>query len=71
MPEDVPVDEVTLVYGCMQRLCSDQATAEEWTVEAVRRYRRGEGPRWLQRRDAPLRLRYFTAKVVLERRARS
>ena len=68
---DLPVDEVAVVFGWMRRLCEEETAAEEWTVEVLRRYQCREGPRWLQRRDGLLRLRYFAAKVVLERRAES
>jgi hypothetical protein len=52
----------------MQRLSNDPATAEEWTVDTVRRYRRHQCPGWLQRRDIFLRLQYLTTQVVLQRR---
>lgn len=66
VPGDVPIDEVAVVYGWMQRLCnSDRAIAEDWTVEVMSRFRRGEGPPWLQSCDRLLRLHYFTAAVVL------
>ncbi|GAA4758163.1 hypothetical protein GCM10023328_47430 [Modestobacter marinus] len=64
-------DDVAIVYRWMQRLCSEGPVAEEWTIEAVRRYRRQEGPSWLQHRDELLRLRFFTAQVARERRRRS
>ncbi len=65
---DVPIDELAVVYGWMQRLSTDEATAEEWTREALRRYHRHQYPRWLQRCNVLLRLQYVTARVVLERR---
>jgi hypothetical protein len=70
MPEsgDASIDELAVVYGWMQCLSNDQATAEQWTVDTVRRYRRHPCPGWLQRRDALLRLQYLTTRVVLERR---
>ncbi len=70
MPErgDASIDELAVVYGWMQRLANDQATAEEWSVDTVLRYRRHQGPGWLQRLDALLRLQYLTTRVVLERR---
>ena len=36
--EDVPIDEVAVVYGWMHRLSTDEATVEEWTLETLRRY---------------------------------
>lgn len=66
-PEDVPIDEVALVYGWMLRLCGgDQRLAVDWTVEAIGRHRRGESPSWLHRRTVLVRLQYATAMVALE-----
>ena len=67
-PEDVPIDELAVVYGWMQRLSTDEATAEEWTLESLRRYHSRQCPEWLQRCNVLLRLQYLTARVVLERR---
>lgn len=70
MPEsgDASIDELTVVYGWMQRLGDDRATAEQWAVDIVLRYRRDQLPGWLQRREVLLRLQYLTTRVVLERR---
>jgi hypothetical protein len=67
-PGDVSIDELAVVYGWMQRLSTDEATAEEWTLEALRRYHRHQYPEWLRRCNVLLRLQYLTARVVLERR---
>jgi hypothetical protein len=72
MSGDVPIDEVALVHAWMQLLCSgDRTVAEDWTVEVVSRFRRGEGPPWLQPRDPLLRLHYFAVAVALTNRPRS
>lgn len=66
--DDGPADALAVVRGWMQRLSSDRAVAEEWAVEAVRRYCGHEDPPWLQRRAVFVRLQYVTVQVVLERR---
>lgn len=69
-PDDEPMDEQALLHCWMRHLCSsDQAAAEACADEALRRYRRREGPAWLRQRDALLRLQYCAIKVVLEYRA--
>lgn len=65
---DVPPDELAIVYAWMHRLSNDAAAAEEWAIDVVLRHRRQVGPTWLRRCDALTRLRYLSARVVLERR---
>ena len=50
-PEDVPIEELAVVHGWMQRLSTDEATAEELTLETLRRYHSRQCPKWLQRRN--------------------
>jgi hypothetical protein len=61
-------DAVAIVGGWMQRLCDDEVGAEDWAIEALRRYRRQQVPPWLCHREVMLRLKYVAVRVALERR---
>jgi hypothetical protein len=61
-------DDRARVYGWMLDLAGDRAAAERLTMDALRRHRTEVGPRWLEHHDDDERLRYFTARVVLEHR---